>query len=134
MLRRFLYVASFTLSVSAAPSMERVPHLPVSSAVEGVASWYGPGFDGRPTAQGEIFRMHDLTAASRTLPLGTRILVKNLKNSKFVIVRVNDRGPYVHGRILDLSLGAAQRLDMVDDGLGKIQIRVIAQGTQTHMM
>jgi rare lipoprotein A len=114
--------------------MERVPHLPVSSAVEGVASWYGPGFDGRPTAQGEIFRMHDLTAASRTLPLGTRILVKNLKNSKFVIVRVNDRGPYVHGRILDLSLGAAQRLDMVDDGLGKIQIRVIAQGTQTHMM
>jgi rare lipoprotein A len=97
----------------------------MSSAVVGVASWYGPGFDGRQTAQGEIFRMHELTAASRTLPLGTQILVKNLKNSKVVIVRVNDRGPYVHGRILDLSLGAAQRLGMVEEGLGTIQIRVI---------
>lgn len=92
--------------------------------IVGVASWYGPGFEGQLTAQGEIFRMQGLTAAHRTLPLGTKIIVRNLSNSKAVVVRVNDRGPYVQGRILDLSFGAARMLGMTQVGTQKVQIEV----------
>jgi rare lipoprotein A len=80
----------------------------------GIASWYGKQFHGRTTASGEDFDMFELTAAHRRLPLGTYVKVTNLRNGKWIIVRVNDRGPYVNGRIMDLSYGAARMLGFRD--------------------
>ncbi len=94
----------------------------------GMASWYGPKFHGKPTASGEIYDMNQLSAAHRELPLGTMIHVKNLDNGRQIEVRVNDRGPYVRGRVLDLSLGAARKLGMVDVGLARVEIRVLRVG------
>jgi len=88
----------------------------------GIASWYGPGFHGRRTASGEIYDMHKLTAAHKTLPLGTVVKVINLENGKSVIVRINDRGPFVEGRIIDLSHEAAKRLGMLTKGTAKVKI------------
>lgn len=86
----------------------------------GVASWYGPGFHGRKTASGEIFNTHDLTAAHKKLKFGTIIKVVNKSNGKSVIVRINDRGPYVGGRIIDLSNVAKNKIDM--GGLAKVDL------------
>ncbi len=94
----------------------------------GIASWYGRDFDGRPTASGEIFDSRRLTAAHKTLPLGTVILVKNLDNDKEVILKVNDRGPFVKGRILDVSEYASEVLAFKEKGLTRVAIRVIKQG------
>ncbi len=101
---------------------------PVSIGYEevGYASWYGPKFHGRRTSSGEIFNMYDMTCAHRTLPLGTMLLVTNLENGRSVIVRVNDRGPFVRGRIIDLSYAAARSLRMVRKGVVKVRIRVIS--------
>ncbi len=82
----------------------------------GMASWYGRVHQARPTASGEPFEMHDLTAAHRTLPLGTRVRVTDLENGRTVVVRITDRGPYVPGRVLDLSYAAAKVLRMLDRG------------------
>lgn len=92
----------------------------------GLASWYGEPHHGRPTASGETFDMRRLTAAHRSLPLGTRLLVRNLENGRVVRVRVNDRGPYVAGRVLDLSLETARALDMVERGVVPVRFDVIA--------
>jgi rare lipoprotein A len=78
----------------------------------GIASWYGPGFHGKRTASGERFNTNELTAAHKTLPFGTRVRVKSLTNGKEVVVRINDRGPFVKGRIIDLSQAAAQALGL----------------------
>jgi len=91
----------------------------------GVASWYGAQFHGKLAANGEIFNMEALTAAHRTLPLGSMVRVVNLMNGKHVRVRINDRGPYVNGRILDLSYAAAAQLGMIDGGISVIQLEVI---------
>jgi rare lipoprotein A len=93
----------------------------------GRASWYGEFHHGQLTASGETFDMMQLTAAHRTLPLGTRLRVTNLENGRMVRVRVNDRGPYVDGRILDLSLGAARALDMVERGVVPVRLDIIAK-------
>jgi rare lipoprotein A len=90
----------------------------------GNASWYGKKFHGRTTASGEDFDMFELTAAHRQLPLGTYVKVTNLRNGKWVIVRVNDRGPYIRGRIMDLSYGAARMLDF-HAGVEKVRLDVI---------
>lgn len=87
-----------------------------------VASWYGWGFARRPTASGEPFNPMALTAAHRTLPLGTRVRVTNLRNGRSVVLRINDRGPYHKGRGIDLSREAAHRLRMVDQGLARVRI------------
>ena len=92
----------------------------------GLASWYGEFHHGQPTASGEIFDMTRMTAAHRTLPLGTQLRVVNLQNGRVVRVRVNDRGPYVDGRILDLSREAARALDMEHSGLATVKLEVIA--------
>lgn len=93
-----------------------------SSFVEiGEASWYGPGFDGRKTASGERFNTQEFTAAHKTLPFGTLLKVTNLENNLFVIVRINDRGPYVGGRIIDLSKAAKQQIGMGGTTMVKIQ-------------
>ena len=91
----------------------------------GLASWYGEAHDGLPTASGEIFDRTRYTAAHRSLPLGTRLRVTNLENGRVVRVRVNDRGPYVAGRVLDLSQEAARDLGMVEQGLARVQLDVI---------
>ncbi len=91
----------------------------------GVASWYGKEFHGRLAANGEVFDMRDYTAAHRKLPLGSIVRVLNLDNGKAVEVRITDRGPYVIGRMLDLSHAAARALDMVDKGTAPVQLEVI---------
>jgi rare lipoprotein A len=89
---------------------------------EGIASWYGPGFHGRKTASGERFNQRDLTCAHRTLPFGTRLKVTNLANGESLIVTVNDRGPYVGKRIVDLSREAARRLDILGTGTAHVRL------------
>jgi len=91
----------------------------------GLASWYGEPHHGQTTASGEIFDMTQLTAAHRTLPLGTRLRVVNLQNGLTVRVRVNDRGPYIDGRVLDLSREAARALDMVERGVVPVKLEII---------
>src|SRR5262245_46591175 len=86
----------------------------------GIASWYGPGFHGNRTANGEIYDQNELTAAHRTLPLGSRAMVTNLTNGRSVEVRINDRGPFVDGRVIDLSYAAARTLGMVGPGTAHV--------------
>ena len=86
----------------------------------GRASWYGPGFHGRRTASGETFNTNELTAAHRTLPFGTKVRVVNKKTGKSVVVRINDRGPYAHGRVIDLSKASAQAIGI--SGVGAVDV------------
>ncbi|WAN69799.1 septal ring lytic transglycosylase RlpA family protein [Moorena producens JHB] len=94
-------------------------------SVRGIASWYGSAFHGRRTASGERFNQYALTAAHRTLRFGTRVKVTNLRNGRSVIVRINDRGPYVRGRIIDLSRGAARIIGLVRSGTGSVRIEIL---------
>ena len=91
---------------------------------EGTASWYGKKFNGRKTASGEIFNMDKLTAAHKKLEFGTLVKVINLKNNNQVIVKINDRGPFVKNRIIDLSKKAAEKIDIVNAGLEKVSISI----------
>jgi rare lipoprotein A len=91
----------------------------------GMASYYGKKFHGRKTANGEVFNMYKLTAAHRVLPLGTRIKVTRMDNGHWVEVKVNDRGPFIEGRVLDLSFAAALELEMVQAGTAKIMIEIV---------
>lgn len=91
-------------------------------AEKGKASFYADFFQGRQTSNGETFKQRKLTAAHRTLPFGTRVRVKNLKNGKTVKVRINDRGPFVDGRIIDLSRKAARKLGMINDGVAPVEL------------
>ena len=90
---------------------------------QGKASFYADFFQGRQTANGETFRQRKMTAAHRTLPFGTKVRVKNLKNGKTIKVKINDRGPFVDGRIIDLSRKAARKLGMVNDGVVPVEIK-----------
>lgn len=94
---------------------------------KGVASWYGRKFHGRPTSSGEVYDMHQLTAAHRTLPLPTVVRVTNLENGRSVVVTVNDRGPFAHERVIDLSYAAAVELDMVEAGLARVSIEALEE-------
>ncbi|AHC73738.1 rare lipoprotein A [Candidatus Endolissoclinum faulkneri L5] len=91
----------------------------------GIASWYGPGFNGRKTANGEVFDDNKLTAAHRTLPMPTLIRVTNLRNRRSIIVRINDRGPFIRGRIIDLSRRSAQLLGFVNKGTAPVRLEVV---------
>lgn len=92
----------------------------------GVASWYGKQFHGNPTSSQEPYDMYEMTAAHKTLPLPTYVKVRNLRNNKTITVRVNDRGPFVHNRIIDLSYAAALKLDMVRDGTSLVEVTAIS--------
>lgn len=94
----------------------------------GVASWYGDDFQGKVTANGEIYDMHKLTAAHQDLPFHTLVEVENVENGRKVLVRINDRGPFLKGRIVDLSLKAAQRLEIADRGTAEVRLRVVRWG------
>ncbi|MBS3818084.1 septal ring lytic transglycosylase RlpA family protein [bacterium] len=97
----------------------------------GLASWYGAPFHGKTTSSKEIYNMYDLTAAHRTLPFGTMVMVTNLKNGKSVSVRINDRGPFVKGRVIDLSYAAARILNMVGPGVVPVKVEVLGN-IQSH--
>lgn len=128
-------MASFTLHCTRPPmTAQRGRHLTPDAPLpenayeeSGTASWYGggDGFAGKPTASGEIFDPSQMTAAHKTLPLGTWLEVENLDNHRKVVVKVNDRGPFVRGRILDLSKGAAERLGMMASGMAEVRIRSV---------
>jgi rare lipoprotein A len=92
---------------------------------QGIASWYGPGFHGKKTASGEIYDMHDLTAAHNVLPLKTLVKVTNLDNGKEITVRINDRGPFMDDRMLDLSFAGAKELGIVRPGTAPVRITVL---------
>jgi rare lipoprotein A len=98
------------------------PPPPRAFLEEGLASYYGPGLAGRPTASGEKFNPQKLTAAHKKLPFGTCLRVVNMENGRSVEVRVNDRGPFVQGRVVDVSLAAAKQLDMLKKGLARVRI------------
>lgn len=100
---------------------------PIIQGEEGIASWYGHPYHGRPTASGEIYNMYDLTAAHRTLPFGTQVRVHDLENGRDVLVRINDRGPFVAGRIIDLSYSAAQSMHM--PSLARVRLELLGQGS-----
>lgn len=102
------------------------PFIPnINDEFTGIASWYGPNFHAKKTSNGETYDMYDLTAAHKTLPMNTVVRVDNLQNGKSVVVRVNDRGPFVDGRIIDLSNTAAHQIDMVKHGTARVKIKVL---------
>ena len=124
-----LAVAALTASARP-PEVDERPPRPEKVHV-GLASYYGPGFHGEETASGEIFDQREMTAAHRTLPLGTVVRVTNLDNRRQVVVRINDRGPYGRnyrkGTIIDLSQGAARRLGFLKEGLVRVQVQVVSR-------
>ncbi len=92
---------------------------------QGVASWYGPGFNGKRTASGEVYDMEEMTAAHKRLPFGTRVQVQNLDNGLRTEVRINDRGPFVDDRVIDLSMAAAREIEMLGPGTARVRISVV---------
>lgn len=123
-----LAVPGLLLLLAAGCSARRFDRPQGGSVQQGIASWYGEPFHGRQTASGEVYDMHGLSAAHRDLPLGTRVEVTNLENGRRVELVINDRGPFVRGRVLDLSYGAAERLGTVRAGLARVEIRVLEMG------
>ena len=105
----------------------------VSTLFFGEASWYGGRFQGRKTANGEIFDTYKMTAAHKTLPFGTIVKVTNLKNDKSVKVRINDRGPFIKNRIIDLSFAAAKNIKMLKDGTAKVEVRILKLGDGNYI-
>ena len=93
----------------------------------GIASWYGPKFHGKKAADGSKYNMHKMTAAHKTLPLGSYVKVTNTKNRRSVVVKITDRGPFAKGRIIDLSYKAAKKLDLVSTGTGRVFIRALTR-------
>ncbi|NLC28699.1 MAG: septal ring lytic transglycosylase RlpA family protein [Campylobacteraceae bacterium] len=100
----------------------------VGDSFSGVASWYGKDFHGKKTSNGEIYNMYDMTAAHKTLPMNTMVKVTHLENGKNLVVRINDRGPFVKSRIIDLSHTAAARIDMIQKGTAPVRVEVVGFG------
>jgi rare lipoprotein A len=140
---RFLQTVFFlvlTIILLSLPELKQAPSkeiskpvvvaIPVQSAknfdrvLVAKASWYGVPFHGRQTANGERYNMYGLSAAHKSLPFGTKVTVTNLKNGKQITVPINDRGPYIAGRAIDLSFGAASALDMLHDGVANVQLAI----------
>ncbi len=107
------------------------PKIDYSYSETGIASWYGPGFHGKATANGETFDQHDLTAAHRTLPLPSLVQVTNLENGRSVKVRVNDRGPFAHNRIIDMSKEGARLLGFLRQGTAKVRVDILEDESRT---
>ena len=91
----------------------------------GIASWYGPGFDGNLTANGEVYDMNGISAAHKTLPFGTLVRVTDFETGRSIVVRINDRGPFIEGRIIDLSKGAAAKLGTIERGITQVGLRIL---------
>jgi peptidoglycan lytic transglycosylase len=108
-----------------APRPRGAPPAPIVQGEQGIASWYGHPYHGRPTSSGEIYNMYDMTAAHRTLPFGTQVRVHDLDNGRDVSVRINDRGPFVNGRIIDLSYAAAKAMGMLGAGTAMVRLEIL---------
>jgi rare lipoprotein A len=121
------FSALFVVSCSSTPHYEA--GRPVSGPLYWTASYYADKFHGRPTASGEIFNMHAMTAAHKTMSFGTRLRVTNMHNGRSVVVTINDRGPFVRGRQLDLSYGAARRIGMIASGTARVKVQVLGRDT-----
>ena len=131
----FLLVSAFVAGCSSPPPKPiYFPGYPIGYLERGMASWYGPGFHGNKTANGERYDMHKLTAAHRTLPLGSIAVVRSASTGKEVTVRINDRGPFAKGRVLDLSYAGARTLGIVGQGTDQIELRVIGFEGRTAEM
>lgn len=129
---RWILLVLITMNLlSSCKSLPEVQHPPEHVPAEGgeylTASWYGPDFHGRPTASGERFNMHALTCAHKTLKFGTRLRVTNPDNGRSVMVTVNDRGPFVRGRDLDLSHGAAKAIGLIEKGVGQVWVEYLGR-------
>jgi rare lipoprotein A len=124
-LRGAIALLAFSFLLSNACSLVRPsrPILGAERAEVGNASWYGKRHQGKQTASGERYDGYAMTAAHRTLPFGTRLSVTNLENNRSVVVRVNDRGPYVDGRVIDLSLAAARALGITEEGVARVRLQ-----------
>jgi len=134
LLRRLLGGANPVLEVVNAPKTTFVarsssPSLNsrILSVISGMASWYGPGFDGNYSASGEIFNASELTAAHPNLPFGTLVRVVNMDNNQSVVVRINDRGPYAHGRVIDISTAAASIIGLISSGIAPVRLEVLSK-------
>jgi rare lipoprotein A len=131
-LPRLATAASAEVSATSATPASLAPHQPVESAtahaLKGLASWYGGRFNGRHTASGERYDMNAMTACHPTLPFGSLVRVSNTVNKRSVVVRITDRGALQEGRIIDLSLAAAQKLAMTKAGLATVELEVISLG------
>jgi rare lipoprotein A len=133
----FLFIPFLVATLAAcggAPKPTYFPGYPIGFVERGVASWYGPGFHGNKTANGERYDMHQLTAAHRTLPLGSIAVVRSMSTGQQVTVRINDRGPFARGRVLDLSLAGAHALGMTGAGTDQIELRVVGYQGRTADM
>jgi len=120
-----------TAPPSTAPRARAAPAAPIVQGEEGIASWYGHPYHGRRAASGEIYDMYKMTAAHRTLPFGTQVRVHDLENGRDVTVRINDRGPFVEGRIIDLSYAAAQAMGM--PGLARVRLEILGLGMSPEL-
>ena len=126
-------IASCSISrPSFRPNTAPIAEQPVQSTMIAKASWYGPGFNGHRTASGEIYNQEEMTAASTVIPIGSHVIVTNLDNGRSVEVRINDHGPYVKGRKIDLSHGAARALGIVKPGTARVRIDVVSQPRGTR--
>jgi len=114
-----------TVLVLTVTACSRLPRTARAGVETGVASWYGQEFHGRPTSSREVFDMNDMTAAHRTLPFGTYVMVTNLDKDRSAVVRVNDRGPFARGRIIDLSYAAARVLEIVGPGTARVRLEIL---------
>lgn len=122
---RLIFIISFlTTLISCSVSKEKYTTGKFVFYQKGDASWYGPGFNGNKTASGETFNMNKLTAAHKKLPFGTLVRVTNLINNKSVVVRINDRGPFTKGRVIDLSKKAAIEIDMINKGVVPVKLEI----------
>lgn len=101
---------------------------------KGLASWYGVPFHGRKTASGEVYDMNQISAAHKTLPLHTWVEVRNMDNNKKLVLRINDRGPFVRGRVIDLSRKAAEEIGMIQNGVAKVTVRAISEKQAQRMV
>lgn len=129
-LRRLIGNAPPLRAVAGMPAARAVPQVALGSIraqFSGMASWYGPGFHGNQSASGEIFNQNAMTAAHRSLPFGTRVQVTNLDNGRTTIVRINDRGPFAHGRVIDLSAAAARVLGLMQSGVAPVRVDVLGK-------
>ena len=125
-----IVVALFVAFVTVAPATRVGAHATTSGiSLKGLASWYADAHHGRPTASGELFDQHALTAAHRSLPFGTIVRVTNLRNGKTVDVRVNDRGPFIAGRIIDLSRAAARAIGSIGHGIVPVRLEIVPSGS-----
>ncbi len=127
--RHYRFIVLFIIIVVISFSCSRMNYFPQGNIQTGLASWYGPDFHGKETSNKEIYDMYDMTAAHKTLPFDTYVMVTNTINGKSVTVRINDRGPFVKDRVIDLSFAAAKLLDMIKSGVVPVKIEVLKKSS-----